>query len=91
MCCLPATLYKLAKSMARQLSLPLTLDVSLAPELVQRWQREPRRHKGDNVPAELGLIGAVIVVLKMAYGLDGVKRYVGGMEDGNKSCKDETD
>ncbi|KAF8529135.1 hypothetical protein BU17DRAFT_36968 [Hysterangium stoloniferum] len=71
-----ATLYGLAKSMARELYLPLTLDVSLAPGLVPRRQGDPRRHKGDNVPVEVGLVGVVIVVLKMVYGLDGVKRRV---------------
>ena len=56
--------------------MPLTLHPSLAPALVQRRGTDPRRHKSDNVPPELALVGALVVVLKLVYGLDGRERCV---------------
>ncbi|KIJ56802.1 hypothetical protein M422DRAFT_149542 [Sphaerobolus stellatus SS14] len=69
-----ATLYGLTKTVARELSLALTLHPILAPALVAKRSRDPKRHRGDNVPAELGLVGTVIVVLKLIYGMDGRER-----------------
>ena len=34
-----------------------------------------RGRKWDNVPAELALMGAVVLVLKLVYGLDGTERW----------------
>jgi len=48
----------------------------LAPRLVHLRDDDPDSHKYDNVPPELALMVAVIIVLKMAYGLDGQPRYV---------------
>jgi len=61
----------------------LTLDPVLTPSLVEKRSRDPKRHQGDNVPAELGVVGVVIVVLKLIYGLDGRERE--GMMDGDPS------
>ncbi|KAF8591519.1 hypothetical protein K439DRAFT_1326822 [Ramaria rubella] len=71
-----STLYALTKSIANVLSLPLTLHPSLAPALVQSRRKDPRQHKSDNVPPELALVAALIVVLKLVYGLDGTERRV---------------
>jgi RNA polymerase I-specific transcription initiation factor RRN7 len=48
----------------------------LAPRLVHLRDDDPDSHKYDNVPPEVALLVAVIIVLKMAYGLDGQPRYV---------------
>jgi RNA polymerase I-specific transcription initiation factor RRN7 len=37
---------------------------------------DPESHKYDNVPPELALLVAVVIVLKMVYGLDGQPRCV---------------
>jgi len=70
------TLYKLTKRLAHILSLPLTLHHSLAPNLKQSSKRDPDSHKFDNVPPELAFLATCIVVLKMAYGLDGKTRWI---------------
>ena len=59
-----ATLYALAKRLARTVGVPLRLDGRGAAR------------KRDNVPAELALMGAVVAVLKLVYGLDGTARCV---------------
>jgi len=69
------TLYKYTKRLAHILSLPLTLHHSLAPDLKQSNKRDPDSHKFDNVPPELAFLATSIVILKMAYGLDGKTRY----------------
>jgi RNA polymerase I-specific transcription initiation factor RRN7 len=69
-----ATLYTLAKRMAHVLELPLTLHPFLAPGLVRVKGKESGRHKYDNVPAEVALMATIIIVVKMAYGLDGKPR-----------------
>lgn len=69
-----AMLYMLSKRLAKVLSIPLTLHWSLAPGLSKRKQGDSNRHQSDNAPAEVGLIAAVMIVLKMVYGLDGSKR-----------------
>lgn len=66
-----AMLYGLTKRLAQILSLPLTLHHTLAPGLQKRKGYDPERHMYDNVPPEVGLVSAAIVVLKMVYGLDG--------------------
>lgn len=67
-------LYMLSKQLAKVLSIPLMLHPSLAPGLSKRRRGDPDRHKSDSAPAEVGLLSAVIIVLKMMYGLDGNKR-----------------
>ena len=67
-------LYMLSKQLAKVLSIPLMLHPSLAPGLSKRRRGDPDRHKSDRAPAEVGLLSAVIIVLKMMYGLDGNKR-----------------
>ncbi|KAI0254701.1 hypothetical protein BJV78DRAFT_1273782 [Lactifluus subvellereus] len=67
-------LYNLGKIIAHVLSLPLALHHSLAPGLAHLKDDDPDSHKYDDVPAELALLVAVIIVLKMVYGLDGRPR-----------------
>lgn len=69
-----AMLYMLSKRVAKMLSIPLTLHWSLAPGLSKRRRGDPDRHQSDNAPAEVGLLAAVMIVLKMMYGLDGNER-----------------
>jgi RNA polymerase I-specific transcription initiation factor RRN7 len=69
-----AVLYNLSKTVAHVLSLPLTLHHTLAPRLGHLKDEDPESHKYDNVPPELALLVAVIIVLKMVYGLDGQPR-----------------
>jgi RNA polymerase I-specific transcription initiation factor RRN7 len=71
-----AVLYNLAKTVAHVLSLPLALHHTLAARAGHLEDAELDSHKYDNVPPELALLAAVIVVLKMVYGLDGQPRYV---------------
>ncbi|EIM88109.1 uncharacterized protein STEHIDRAFT_95050 [Stereum hirsutum FP-91666 SS1] len=68
-------LYTLTKSLAHPLSLPLSLH---PPGLTHATRREragasddPGSYKFDGAPPEVALMGVVIVVLKMVYGLDG--------------------
>ncbi|KAF8165266.1 hypothetical protein B0H34DRAFT_648113 [Crassisporium funariophilum] len=68
------TLYMLTKRLAGVLSLPLTLDSSLAPGLQQTRAKDPLEHQYDNAPPEVSLLAALIMVLKMVYGLDGSPR-----------------
>ncbi|KII95103.1 hypothetical protein PLICRDRAFT_202168 [Plicaturopsis crispa FD-325 SS-3] len=68
------TLYDLTKRLGSTLSLPLTLHNSMAPMLEQLQKRDPESHKYDNVPPELAIVATVIIVLKMALGLDGRPR-----------------
>ncbi|KAE9389637.1 hypothetical protein BT96DRAFT_866263, partial [Gymnopus androsaceus JB14] len=65
------TLYAMTKRLARILSLPLALHQSLVPKLLQLKKGDPQTHKFDNAPVEASLLAAVIVVLKMVYGLNG--------------------
>ena len=65
----------MTKKLARVVSIPLTLHRSLAPELTRKKKRDPTYHKHDNAIPEVALIAAVIVVMKMVYGLDGRPRY----------------
>jgi len=48
----------------------------LAPRLERLKDDDPDSHKYDNIPPELALLVAVIIVLKMVYGLDGHPRCV---------------
>ena len=70
-----AMLYMLSKQLAKALSIPLILHSSLAPGLSKRRRGDPDRHKSDSAPAEVGLLAAVMIVLKMVYGLDGNERW----------------
>lgn len=67
-------LYNLTKTVAHVLSLPLTLHHTLASNLPQSRDYDPQSAKFDNVPPEVGFIAAVVIVLKMVYGLDGRER-----------------
>jgi RNA polymerase I-specific transcription initiation factor RRN7 len=69
-----AVLYMLGKTVAHVLSLPLALHHTLAPRLEHLKDDDPDSHKYDNVPPELALFVAVLIVLKMVYGLDGRPR-----------------
>ncbi|KAJ8481779.1 hypothetical protein ONZ51_g5780 [Trametes cubensis] len=69
------TLYVLTKKLARLVSIPLTLHRSLAPALTREKKRDPTFHKQDSAVPEVALVAAVIVVMKLAYGLDGTPRY----------------
>ena len=68
---LAASLYSVAKGLARQLELPLTLNASMAPPALRKFNTDPTAHKSDNVPPEIALIATVIMAVKMIYGLDG--------------------
>lgn len=72
--CSTPMLYKLTKRLAHILSLPLTLHHTLAPGLERPKAYAPSRHNYDNVPPEVSLVSAAIMVLKMVYGLDGRPR-----------------
>lgn len=69
-------LYSQTKTLARALSLPLTLHRSLAPALARLRPDDPESHKLDDVPPEVALLATALIVLKMAYGLDGRPRSV---------------
>ena len=69
-----ATLYILAKKVARVLSVPLMLHRTLASPLHQVKKKDPVWHKFDNAVPEVCLVATVIVVLKLVYGLDGKHR-----------------
>lgn len=56
-----ATLYKLVKMMAMELNLPMTLAPGLAPDM------NGMRMKSDNLPVEVSLMAALIIVLKLKY------------------------
>jgi len=71
-----AVLYKLSKTLAHVLSLPLVLNHTLAPRLAQSKNQDGDSHKYDDVPPELALVAVVVIVLKMVYGLDGRPRCV---------------
>ncbi|KAI0677598.1 hypothetical protein C8Q78DRAFT_960540 [Trametes maxima] len=68
------TLYVLAKKIAHRVSVPLTLHRSLAPALERKTARDPTFHKHDSAIPEVALAAAVVVVMKMVYGLDGSPR-----------------
>ena len=71
---IPAIVYAMTKKLARVVSIPLTLHRTLAPELVRTKKKDPLFHKQDSAIPEVALLAAVIVVLKMVYGLDGQAR-----------------
>lgn len=70
-----ATLYTLAKRLARLVSIPLTLHRVLVPALKRTKKKDPLFHKHDNAVPEVSLVATVIVVMKMVYGMDGKLRY----------------
>ncbi|PPQ94027.1 hypothetical protein CVT25_009875 [Psilocybe cyanescens] len=72
-------LYRLTKRVASVLSVPLTLHWTLSPGLAKVKAGDGFRHHYDGVPPEVGLLGSLIIVVKMVYGLDGTAR---GPEDG---------
>ncbi|KAI0092694.1 hypothetical protein BDY19DRAFT_1024467 [Irpex rosettiformis] len=68
------TLYIFTKKLSHVISLTLTLHRTLSPTLRRIKPLDPEYHKLDNAPVEVSLSCAVIVVLKLMYGLDGKKR-----------------
>lgn len=56
------------------MELPLTLHSSLAPGVRRVKAKDSEGHKYDNVPPEVALMATIIIVVKMAYGLDGKPR-----------------
>ncbi|KAF8913980.1 hypothetical protein CPB84DRAFT_1758075 [Gymnopilus junonius] len=52
----------------------MTLHGSLAPGLEKVKGSNGLGHRYDNAPSEVGLLGSLIMVLKMVYGLDGTAR-----------------
>ncbi|KAJ3970560.1 hypothetical protein EV361DRAFT_915329 [Lentinula raphanica] len=75
------TLYAMTKRLSQRLSLPLTLHQVLAPKIEQIRPRDPQTHNLDNAPVEASLLAAVLVVLKMVYGLDGEQRLPQDSDD----------
>ncbi|TFK23249.1 hypothetical protein FA15DRAFT_670638 [Coprinopsis marcescibilis] len=71
------TIYALTKRVASTLSLPLTLRHNLATtsNLAQNSAHEPSGHHYDSIPPEASLMACCVIVLKLVYGLDGVKRW----------------
>lgn len=69
-----AVMYLMAKKVAIDGCLPLALPSSLAPVLRRVKGKEPNGHVSDSVPVEAKLMSALIVVMKMVYGLDGMPR-----------------
>ncbi|KAI0638164.1 hypothetical protein C8Q77DRAFT_1153833 [Trametes polyzona] len=69
------TVYVLTKALAKLVSIPSTLHRSLAPALARTKKRDPTFHKQDSAIPEVALVAAVIVVMKMMYGLDGSPRH----------------
>jgi len=67
-------LYKLSKTLAHVLSVPLALHHTLAPRPAQTKDEDGDSRKYDDVPPELALVVVVVIVLKMVYGLDGRPR-----------------
>lgn len=49
----------------------MTLNASMAPPALRKFNTDPTAHKSDNVPPEIALIATVIMAVKMIYGLDG--------------------
>ncbi|TRM67736.1 hypothetical protein BD626DRAFT_479667 [Schizophyllum amplum] len=74
-------LYHLTKRLAGVLSLPLTAHRSMAPGLEAVKKHDPESHDYDDVPPEVALLAATIVVLKMVYGLDGNMRTADADDD----------
>ncbi|TFK55944.1 hypothetical protein OE88DRAFT_1621636 [Heliocybe sulcata] len=75
-------LYTLTKTISHTLSLTLSLHYSLAPKLEKARQSDAERyHQFDNVPPEVSLVAAAIVVLRLVYGLDGSPRVPNEKED----------
>lgn len=64
----------MAKKVAATLELPLRLDKRLAREVTRVRRKDGTSYLGDNAPPELSLMVAVVVVLKLVYGLDGKER-----------------
>lgn len=69
-----AVTYDLVKRTCRQLSLPMTLHHSLAPGLEKIKDRDSDSHQYDNIPPEVGVFAALVLLMKMVYGLDGQSR-----------------
>jgi RNA polymerase I-specific transcription initiation factor RRN7 len=66
----------MTKILADMLRIPLTLHPSLSPLAVNTSGKSLNVQVGDNIPVEIALICAVILLLKLLYGLDGRPRRV---------------
>lgn len=64
----------MAKRIAIDRSVPLAMHSSLAPGMRRVKGNEPRGHVSDGVPVEAKLMGGLIMVMKMVFGLDGQPR-----------------
>lgn len=69
-----ATMYGLTKRLCAVLSVPLTLDTSLAPSLKRGHARDPTTHKFDTAAPEVSFLAVGLMVLKMTAGLDHRRR-----------------
>jgi RNA polymerase I-specific transcription initiation factor RRN7 len=67
-------LYVMAKRLASVRSAPLTQCGAIAPGLPKIKASDVMRHVSDNAPVEVQCMAALIIVLKMVYGLDGKAR-----------------
>ncbi|KIO32795.1 hypothetical protein M407DRAFT_18259 [Tulasnella calospora MUT 4182] len=68
--CGNATLYALSRIICAALEVPFTLSRTLAPKVTRVRRKDGWLFKGDNAPPELSAVCAIIVALKMVYGLD---------------------
>lgn len=68
---LPTVFYHMTKTFADMLRIPLTLHPSLSTQVVDTSGKLLTMQRGDNIPVELALICAIILLLKLIYGLDG--------------------
>ncbi|KLO18016.1 hypothetical protein SCHPADRAFT_993823 [Schizopora paradoxa] len=72
-------LYTLAKTLARYLEIPLTLNARTAPSVAnvrgRNTKSDPTQHRKDNVPPEVALVTTVIIALKIVYGFHGTPVY----------------
>ncbi|KAG6336838.1 hypothetical protein ID866_2234 [Astraeus odoratus] len=74
-------LYLLTKQLSRALSLPISLHQLQTPSHCGDEMGAFGKHGYDNIPPEAAIVGAVIIALKLVYGLDGMKRLPRDMED----------
>lgn len=70
-----AVVYEQAKKIAVALSLPMTLHHTLTFPLGKMKSYDSLKYEGDHGPPELLLAAVVIIVLKMYYGYDNIRRY----------------
>ena len=69
-----ALVYMMVKRVATERSLPLVLHSAVGSDLWRVHARDSFGHVSDNVPVEVQCVAALIIVLKMVYGLDETPR-----------------